>query len=114
MSSLPTGIIMIWSGTLGSIPAGWQLCDGTNGSPNLQNYFIRCASSTVPPGTTGGAASHSHTWTGSGHAHDFDLGSDIQTGTGFADRTTTEFASGITNSANNRPPYYALAYIYKL
>jgi microcystin-dependent protein len=35
---LPTGVIVAWSGS--SIPQGWTLCDGTNGSPDLRGRFI--------------------------------------------------------------------------
>lgn len=30
----------LYSGAIGSIPEGWQLCDGTNGSPDLRSRFI--------------------------------------------------------------------------
>ena len=35
---VPIGAIIMWSGT--AIPAGWALCDGTNGTPNLRDRFI--------------------------------------------------------------------------
>jgi len=38
------GMIMLWSGTIATIPAGWHLCDGTNGTPNLMDRFVVCAS----------------------------------------------------------------------
>lgn len=53
--SIPKGVIVMWSGTLATIPAGWALCDGTNGTPNLQNKFILATSSGINPGNTGGA-----------------------------------------------------------
>jgi hypothetical protein len=31
------GAIILYSGAVASIPAGWQLADGTNGSPDLTN-----------------------------------------------------------------------------
>lgn len=34
------GMIVMWSGTLATIPAGWHLCDGTNGTPDLRGRFI--------------------------------------------------------------------------
>tara|TARA_B100001094_G_C18196390_1_gene811690 strand:+ start:28956 stop:29858 length:903 start_codon:yes stop_codon:yes gene_type:complete len=38
---LPSGIIVMWSGPLGSIPLGWTLCDGgAPGVPNLSGKFI--------------------------------------------------------------------------
>jgi hypothetical protein len=40
-----TGMIMMWSGSIASIPSGWYLCNGANGTPDLRNKFIVCASS---------------------------------------------------------------------
>lgn len=37
---VPSGAIMMWSGNIASIPLGWLLCDGTNGTPDLRNKFI--------------------------------------------------------------------------
>lgn len=37
---LPTGIIVAWSGTIATIPDGWALCDGTNGTPDLRGRFL--------------------------------------------------------------------------
>jgi len=35
-----TGMIMMWSGTIATIPSGWLLCDGTNSTPDLRDKFI--------------------------------------------------------------------------
>ncbi|NEO56480.1 MAG: hypothetical protein F6K54_27420, partial [Okeania sp. SIO3B5] len=37
---VPTGAIMMWSGTESDIPQGWALCDGTNGTPDLRGRFL--------------------------------------------------------------------------
>ena len=37
---LPAGLISMWAGTANAIPAGWALCDGTNGTPDLRGRFI--------------------------------------------------------------------------
>ena len=37
---LPSGAIILWSGTINGIPVGFALCDGTNGTPNLKGKFI--------------------------------------------------------------------------
>lgn len=77
---VPTGCIMMWSGSIGTIPSGWLLCDGTAGTPNLVNRFIVGAGSTYGVGSTGGSAdaivvSHNHTATATsvvtdpGHSH---------------------------------------------
>lgn len=57
--NLPTGSIIIWSGT--TIPTGWVLCDGNNGTPNLVGKFVRGAANDTELGNTGGGTSHSHT-----------------------------------------------------
>jgi microcystin-dependent protein len=37
---IPKGGIIMWSGSLANIPAGWALCDGANGTPDLRSRFI--------------------------------------------------------------------------
>lgn len=85
-----TGMIMMWSGTVATIPSGWALCDGTSGTPDLRNRFIVGASTdsggqsvtTITGGNTktGGSkdaivVSHNHTATttatDSGHLHTY-------------------------------------------
>jgi microcystin-dependent protein len=83
---LPTGIIVMWNSTAASIPAGWQLCNGSNGTPDLRGQFVVGAGGSYTPGDTGGATSvtlsanampiHAHELTGSlttgsagGHTH---------------------------------------------
>ena len=40
VNSVPVGAIMMWAGTIENIPAGYSLCDGTNGTPNLSGRFV--------------------------------------------------------------------------
>ena len=56
---VPSGIIAVWSGSEGSIPSGWYLCNGSNGTPDLRNRFIVGAGSgsSYSVGNTGGANS---------------------------------------------------------
>jgi len=42
-SAFPSGGIIMWSGTIATIPSGWYLCDGTNSTPDLRNKFIVAA-----------------------------------------------------------------------
>ena len=70
-SSIPSGTIITWYGALGSIPSGFVLCDGSNGTPDLRNRFIVGAGNSYTLGATGGAdtvtlttaqmPSHAHT-----------------------------------------------------
>jgi microcystin-dependent protein len=59
---LPIGTIIMWAGTVATIPAGWALCNGQvvngNTTPNLINRFIVAggdAGAYWPPGTLGGS-----------------------------------------------------------
>lgn len=148
--SFPSGGIIMWSGSIVSIPSGWLLCDGTNGTPDLRNRFVVGAGSTYAVGATGGSDSvtlsevnlpaHSHTFSGTtstdgAHSHaisgsTFDNGDpgslSLTAGGGYWGDTATGNAgshahsfSGTTSSVGsgtaveNRPPYFALAYIMK-
>lgn len=37
---VPVGGIMMWSGAINTIPTGWSLCDGSNGTPDLSGKFV--------------------------------------------------------------------------
>lgn len=80
---VPRGAIVMWSGASATIPAGWALCDGGNGTPDLRDRFIlSVASAAENPGATGGThnqtltvaqlPAHSHTGntaSAGSHAH---------------------------------------------
>jgi hypothetical protein len=58
------GIIM-WSPSMGAVPDGWHICDGTGGTIDLRGYFVMGASTTYAADTKGGSAdavvvSHNH------------------------------------------------------
>lgn len=59
-AGVPVGVIAMWGGLVSAIPAGWALCNGTNGTPDLRDRFIRGAAAGADPGATGGAAAHVH------------------------------------------------------
>jgi hypothetical protein len=141
-TTIPTGMISLWYGSIGSVPVGWYLCDGTNGTPDLRDKFIVGAGSTYSVAATGGSkdaivVTHTHTATSvvtdNGHDHDFRRGSgsisDGVYGAGFSSFTTsslqienattgitvatTNASSGTSGTGANLPPYYALAYVMK-
>ena len=87
-NGVPSGAIMMWSGTVATIPTGWLLCDGQNDTPDLRNKFIIGAGDTYAFGATGGSADavvvgHDHNVTASstsdsnvndpGHTHTIPL-----------------------------------------
>ena len=55
-ADLTEGVIVLWSGGRDSIPAGWVLCDGTKGTPDLRDKFIVGACGAYNVGTAGGKA----------------------------------------------------------
>jgi microcystin-dependent protein len=84
-----TGVIVMWSGSIATIPTGWVLCNGSNSTPDLRNRFIVGAGSTYSVDATGGSATstltsnelpaHTHSLSASGttsgqsagHTHTF-------------------------------------------
>ena len=62
--AIPGGVIVMWSGSINQIPAGWALCDGNNGTPDLRDRFIVGVGNSYTVGATGGSVTinllHSH------------------------------------------------------
>jgi hypothetical protein len=112
---IPAGLISLWSGSVATIPSGWALCDGTNGTPNLKDRFILCSGTLSSPGVTGGVILHGHSVTGG-------LGGGLSAGNVLANVAPagtfgvsfTGALSGSTSNVNALPPWYSLAYIMKL
>lgn len=46
------GIVVLWGGAIADIPAGWHLCDGNAGTPDLRDRFVIGAGSTYSPDDT--------------------------------------------------------------
>jgi len=133
---IPAGGIFLWSGSIGSIPAGYVLCNGSNGTPDLRDRFVVGAGSTYAVDGTGGSAnsivvSHTHTATSTtaitdpGHTHatnvaiigatgagNFTVGggggtTSINTNTtGITAATTTTVASAGNSGTNANLPPY--------
>lgn len=137
---IPTGVIVMWSGSIASVPSGWLLCDGTNGTPDLRNRFVVGAGSTYAVDATGGSANaivvahtHTATVTDPGHNHQACISNFGQatggpggsgsstygtncnnvTGTRTTGISVTNSTTGSSGTNANLPPYYALAYIMK-
>lgn len=110
---VPAGIISIWSGAIVDIPAGWIICDGNGGSPDLRDNFVVGAGSTYAVGATGGSVNHNHPFTGDGHTHNIALSDSIAEAVGYNNVTNSAPAAGTTDNGSSLPPYYALAYIMK-
>lgn len=170
--AFPSGGILMWYGNIASVPSGWFLCNGSNGTPDLRDRFVVGAGSAYSVASTGGTnsvalsvsemASHTHPVTSAStnpagsHAHGVTIdivgshrhplvasqsaGSAIFTsgparigpatigqggshshtapnmnsaGTHNHPITITTGSVGAGDSHENRPPFYALAYIMR-
>jgi len=162
-TAMPSGGIIMWSGSIASIPSGWVLCDGTNSTPDLRDRFVVGAGDSYAVDATGGSStttlstgnlpSHTHTYSGTTDTKSLTgevskisetFGGNGGTATGVfskgsvnaggtpsgspdtgpagsfsMDASHTHTYSGTTDGAgsgtafDNKPPYYALAYIMK-
>lgn len=130
---LPAGTNpQLYSGDVNNIPEGWQLCDGTNGTPDLRSRFIvgynESDSKYNTIGNTGGSkdavvVAHTHSINDPGHFHTIsgDAGGEgyatLNDGAGPGVNTNTKTtgitinSSGESGTDKNLPPYYVLAYI---
>lgn len=113
MPHLDSGVIVLWSGSIATIPAGFVICDGTNATPDLRDRFIIGAGTTYNPDDTGGSQLHGHAFTGDGHFHNLAPGGIFGPGTGYAPLTDSQPATGNTDPDGTLPPYYSLAFIMK-
>jgi microcystin-dependent protein len=102
---VPKGAIIMWSGS--QVPAGWALCDGNNGTPDLRGRFVLGAGNgngLTPRGlgqaggretqqlSTRELPSHSHGVADPGHYHNW-TGNRQQAGTD-DNNNTSEFSHG--------------------
>lgn len=123
-----TGMILMWSGNIDAVPTGWALCNGNNGTPNLVDRFIVGAGNQYAIGNIGGSDTVTLTTAQMPkHSHQYDE-TNIRatnivevTGAGYYDiledgsqTSTATTTAGEGAAHENRPPYYALAYIMKL
>lgn len=119
------GVITAFSGSIANIPDDFVFCNGSNGTPDIRNRMIAGAqqdttgvAQTNITGsllTTGGAATHSHSVSGT-----ITLPSDVEVDVTYdptqacpAGGDVVAF-SGSTNAVSNVSPFYALAFMMKL
>lgn len=109
------GMIILWSGSVASIPGGWALCNGSNGTPDLRNNFVVGAGDSYAVDATGGAISHQHDIEPPQHNHTLNGNEGTCEAGGEGPEDTSYFQQDYASEGSqNLPPYLALAYIMKL
>ena len=124
-----TGMIMAWSGSVTSIPSGWVLCNGSNGTPDLRGRFVmgfNPSSTSTTLRSTGGEEKvtltlnqipkHSHRYSQGGHYRVCSGCNEHAVGDNPEERQVTKTANNTGNNQphNNMPPYYVVAFIMKV
>ncbi|MCP4582293.1 MAG: tail fiber protein [candidate division Zixibacteria bacterium] len=117
---IPQGAIIMWSGTIASIPDGWALCDGSFGTPNLMDRFILSVGTSEEPGGLGGSDTHNH-YISSRSVNSYGNTYEVQVQAGYGQWVALTphdhevvFPATVGNDATVQPPYYKLAFIMKL
>lgn len=128
LEGVPSGCILAYSGEADTVPEGWAVCDGENGTPDLRGRFILGVSETHPMGETGGAEevtltvdqmpSHNHAYYLAKGGKSI-VSSSVGNNTGYpylsnANSLADAGDMGSNEPHPNMPPYYALIYIMKL
>lgn len=135
---MPKGAIVMWSGAIEAIPAGWELCDGKNDTPNLSGRFIvgydLSDDDYKKIGNDGGEKEvtlETSQCAMPSHKHSVSVDACIENDLGYGSPSrvngnnlgrfrkvsksyTTSSASTTAKPHENRPPYYVLAYIMKV
>lgn len=132
-TTIPAGVVVMWSGSPTAIPSGWALCDGTQNTPDLRGRFVvgynrddadyngigKSGGNKTATLTTANLPAHTHKAMKRGDDHNLD-----HSGTfGVLETNYVAEPKGIDIGLGNtgdgqafdiRPPYYVLAYIMKL
>lgn len=130
MSSVPNGVIFIWTGTNASIPTGWERVTSLDGK------YPKATADGVNPNVTGGNTTHTHTSTAhthtlNAHVHSITVGGSTGGREGTSDSSdacsrqghphtgsiTGTSGGGLSSVSatysaySNDPPYYTVIFI---
>ncbi len=126
--AIPKGTIVAWNGDFSSVPAGWAVCDGNKGTPDLRGRFIYGKSDALTLKAIGGEEAHTlieseipphrHTFRsnptcgcgGGGCLCSLNAENDFRVDT----ITPPSYPTGGGQPHNNLPPFMVLFYIMKI
>lgn len=126
----PIGSIMNWSGTEDTVPEGWHVCNGEDGTFDLRDKFVLGAGPSHLVGETGGSETvtltvaqmpkHNHALRHAGMYAYTSTGTDRKVFEALRKDVVASvgeeiiFSSGSSQPHPNMPPYYALLFIQKV
>ena len=116
-AGVPSGIITMWHGLIANIPAGWVICDGNNGTPNLLARFVEgVATAATNPGATGGTTIKYLKLSGQNRASAAKpIGRSSAGAALFSLEGGGSNKKGVSDEITDiRPPFYDVAFIMKL
>jgi hypothetical protein len=116
VSAFPKGAIVAWYGPSASVPPGWVICNGKNGTPDLRDRFLKGTGDFARSGNRGGSSSHSHS--ASVHLPDSNRkGSDSRWGeTPWRDGPNPVYTQTVNvsvSTGDNLPPFVEVLFIMK-
>jgi|GEM_PF-3637514 len=110
---IPSGTIVAW--TKPSIPEGWVICDGNNGTPNLRGRFIYGVANPETLLDIGGSSTHTHNINLPVQAvQDRPYNKSGIQGISTEKNEDSDILVFQTGTASNLPPYVKLFYIMKI
>ncbi len=133
----PVGLIGLWLGSAATVPAGWFICNGAHGTPNLTDKFVKVVNTSGDLGSTAGSQTHAHanvshthsatgthTHTGPSSSGPTNTSSQEPGGEGYAISTHTHPILSVSSTTatyantdidcqtvNHEPPYRTVYYI---
>lgn len=107
---VPVGAVVAWQPTGADVneagvvvpPAGWLVCDGSNGAPDLRERFVYGTDSVGEVGSEGGGSEHTHMIEGDVAVR----GADAE-----ADTPAPGAHHHVAGAGSNLPPFVRLVYI---
>lgn len=123
-SSIPAGLISMWFGDASSVPSGWAICDGNNGTPDLRDRFVLGAGTKYAVGATGGSEEvtltvaqmpeHNHNLICAYYNQGNSSYEPLHPASAGTSMSNVVESAGNSQPHPNMPPYYALLFIMKL
>ena len=133
--TVPVGSVVMFNAAFATIPSNWQLCDGTNGTPDMTNQFVYGTNTEGELLDSGGSAdavvvSHSHTASQAAHRHKVPTGNTSGNDDNIVDEgdnanstnvyvdyqqpAITVNSAGVSGVNANIPQYIKLAFIQRM